>query len=138
MNQRKVSLIVFYNDKKEILLQNRLGIAKRIADRGFFGGKIEDGETPEIAIIRETKEELCFDLIDFKYIGNHKSIVDYHGSDLEVEAFIYISYIKNLDKFILQEGGGMEFFSIENAKKLDMVKNLDNFVLDIVEESLLN
>jgi len=30
----------------------------------------------------------------------------------------------------------MDFFSIESAKKLDMNKNFDNFILEIIEDKL--
>jgi mutator protein MutT len=56
---RNISVLVLYNDKKEILLQHRSKTAKRLPDYwGFFGGGIEVGETPEQALARELLEEL--------------------------------------------------------------------------------
>jgi len=63
MGIRRVALIVFYDDEKRILLQYRKGINSKFCEEwGYFGGGIENGETPEQAVIRETKEELDFDL----------------------------------------------------------------------------
>ena len=39
--------------------------------RGIIKGTMEDGETPEEAIIRETKEELGYDLVIDKYVISH-------------------------------------------------------------------
>ena len=59
MAVRNVSVLGLYNDKKEILLQHRSKDAKRLPDHwAFFGGGIENGETPEQALARESIEEL--------------------------------------------------------------------------------
>ena len=59
MAVRNVSVLGLYNDKKEILLQHRSKDAKRLPDHwAFFGGGIEQGETPEQALARESIEEL--------------------------------------------------------------------------------
>jgi 8-oxo-dGTP diphosphatase len=63
MKTRNVALIIFYDKDKRILLQDRRGISKLGAEWGFFGGEIENDETPEQAVVRETKEELCFERI---------------------------------------------------------------------------
>ena len=56
---RNVSVLGLYNDKKEILLQHRSKDAKRLPDHwAFFGGGLEQGETPEQAMARESIEEL--------------------------------------------------------------------------------
>ena len=59
MAVRNVYVLGLYNDKKEILLQHRSKDAKRLPDHwAFFGGGIEQGETPEQALARESIEEL--------------------------------------------------------------------------------
>lgn len=61
-NKREVSLLIPYKIKKgEILvyLQKRTKDAKRLPDYfGFFGGGIEEDESPEQAFRREMQEEL--------------------------------------------------------------------------------
>ena len=60
---RNVSIIILYDEKKRMLLQHRDENAERLPGYwAFFGGGMNEGETPEQAVIRETKEELDYDL----------------------------------------------------------------------------
>ena len=137
MEGRRVAIIIFYDDKKRILLQERKTISKTKRakcgeDWGFFGGGIEKGETPEQAVVRETKEELEFNLKDFEYIGNFKNTI----KDFFVDRHIFVSSLKdNLSKFVLHEGDQMKLFSISGARKLKMVPG-DDGVLDLVDKHL--
>lgn len=54
-----------FNEKGEILLQRRGGSGKW----GFPGGAIELGETPQMAAIREAKEETGLDVEVNNFIG---------------------------------------------------------------------
>ena len=67
--RRDVSLIILYNKDKRMLLQHRAKDAPRAPDFwAFFGGGIDEGETPEEALVRESMEELhwqhtCLEII---------------------------------------------------------------------------
>jgi 8-oxo-dGTP diphosphatase len=118
MKIRKVALIVFYDEDKRILLQDRRGISKFGEEWGFFGGEMEEGETPEQAIIREMKEELNFDLKEYEYFGKYS----YKIKNLFVKGTVFISPLKNnLSNFEQKEGKNMKLFSLEEAEKLKMV-----------------
>jgi mutator protein MutT len=133
MKIRRVALIVFYGDKKRILLQDRRGISKLGEDYGFFGGEIEQGETPEQAVVRETKEELCFDLKEYKYVGEYSYEIEesqkkkFANFDFDsVLCKVFIAPLKNnLSKFKLKEGKKMKLFSLDEAEKLKMVSKGD-------------
>jgi 8-oxo-dGTP diphosphatase len=113
---RNVSVIIFYDDKKRVLLQNRKGIDVRGIEWGFFGGGIEKGETPEQAIVRETKEELGFALKDFIFIKNYRNESD---GDL----FVFISKLgNNMSKFRQMEGKSMQLFTPEEAENIKLSK----------------
>ena len=119
MNGRKVALIIFYDKSNRILLQDRRKISKRGEEWGFFGGGIEEGETPEQALIRETKEELGYDLKEFEYIGNYKNTLD---DGFTIDRYIFVSPLKDkASKFQLYEGEGMQLFSISEAIKLKRI-----------------
>jgi len=61
--RRNVSVILLTNEEGKFLVQHRAKDAKRKPNVwGFFGGGIEEHETPLEAVIRETQEELCYTL----------------------------------------------------------------------------
>jgi len=118
---RSVSLIVFYDEKGRILLQDRTSISKAGEEWGFFGGGIEEGETPREAVIRETKEELSIDLDDFEFLGEHRHVYP-EGNSLT--SYVFISPLKdNMRKFKLMEGDGMRMFEIKGAKEMNLGKS---------------
>jgi len=128
---REISLIIFFDKEKRILLQDRKAIAKYGEEWGFFGGGIEPGETKEQALIRETKEELSIELSDYKYIGTVP--IDFPDEGVYVEGNIFIASLKDRRSQMDQkEGEGMRMFSIAEARKLKMVSG-DLKVLDLLE-----
>ena len=132
MTGRKVALIVFYDEENKILLQDRRKISKRGEEWGFFGGGIEDGETPEQAVVRETEEELGYKLVNFEYIGNYKNTIDGYT----IDRHIFVSPLEDkLSKFTLYEGEQMQLFAINEAKKLKMISG-DEDALDLVGKYL--
>ena len=133
METRKVALIIFYDNKKRILLQDRKGISKIGEEWGFFGGGIEEGESPEETIIREVKEELDFDLKNPKFIGVDKNQVN-EEKIVERHTFIF-PLEENLSKFKQIEGDNMQLFTLEDAKKLKMVPG-DELVIQRLERVL--
>jgi len=120
MKTRRVAVVIFYNDKNQILLQDRTGYRRPGENYGFFGGGIENDETPEEALVREIKEELDYEISDFKFLG----VFSGKSDDLEVTMFTFISKINDLSKFKQKEGIGMKFVDIhaaENLAKKDML-----------------
>ncbi len=120
---RRVSLIIFYNRNK-ILLQYRGDFKKSFGEEwGFFGGKIEKGETPEQALLRETKEELDYNLKkdEYKFIGEITTRESRGRYDISSHKFVYISPLKNkLSLFTQHEGSRMQLFSLEECLSLKM------------------
>ena len=133
MKHRRVALIVFYDDQKRILLQDREGISKIGEKWGYFGGEIEPDETPEEAVVRETKEELNFDLHNYEFIGVFSNQVT---DELTVERHVFISPLKdNLSKFKQLEGKKMRLFTLEDAKKVKSVRG-DDLVIQALDKIL--
>jgi mutator protein MutT len=132
MRERKVSIIVFYDEQKRILLQKRSPNAHGV-EWGFFGGGIDAGETPEQAVVRETKEELGHDLHDYRKTGTFRH---QHNPDFLVELHVFVAPLCDyLDTFVLGEGEGMRLFSFEEAFKLKMYPK-DDEILKAVQKVL--
>ena len=63
MAGRNVSVLILYNNESKILLQHRTKDAPTFPDYwAFFGGGIEEGESAEQAVKRESLEELGYEL----------------------------------------------------------------------------
>ena len=107
-NLKIVVSIALINNENEILLSKR---PKKKHLSGFWefpGGKVEEGETPEKALIREVKEELDIDI-------NNKCI-----APLSFSEFDYNNFQLLLLLYICRRWDG-EPMSMEN-NKLEWVK----------------
>lgn len=112
------ALLFILNSKGEVLIQDRRGYKK--PDWGYFGGSIEEGETPLGAVIREAKEELNLNLQeeDLSYLGE---FLETHFKDIDGdEGTIQHFYLYKTDQehFEDLEAKGAHWFSFEKAKEL--------------------
>ena len=59
---------------KKYVLQLRDNKPKLLASGkwSLFGGEINEGEAPEVGIVREIKEELCLSPENFRFLWNYK------------------------------------------------------------------
>ena len=69
----------------------------------LVGGGIDEGESPELGLIREAKEEVSYDLKEFKLITKTKGL---QGEDV----WVYVTFVDKDEepKFILGPGEGQE------------------------------
>ncbi len=134
MKLHRVSLIIFYDSAKRILLQDRRGISKTGEEWGYFGGHIEKGETPENALLRETKEELGFDLTGYNYafLGRFTDST----KDFTIDRHVYIAPMPPRAQLKLAEGRKMRLFTLEQALGLKMVSEGDKEVLRKLGETI--
>ena len=87
-NLKVVVSIALINNENEILLSKR---PKKKHLSGFWefpGGKVEEGETPEKALIREVKEELNIDINDKCIAPLSFSEFDYNNFQLLLLLYI--------------------------------------------------
>jgi mutator protein MutT len=68
MKEREVACVVFYDKQNRLLIQDRRKISKQGEQYGWFGGGMEQGETPEQTLTRELNEELGQNITNFKFL----------------------------------------------------------------------
>lgn len=115
--KRNLALIILLNAQREFLLQLR-GKNAEIAPNiwSFFGGGIENGETPEAALCREIKEELEYQPKNPKLFLTQE--YDFGGNT--GAKYVFIDKYDPSQKLHQHEGEAMGWFSHEESKKLDM------------------
>lgn len=83
----------------------------------LVGGGIEEGETPEQALLREVKEEVSYDLKEYKFITKKTGSL---GEDV----WVYVTFVDKdqESKFIHGpgEGQGIDWFTLDEASTLKL------------------
>ncbi len=119
--------ILFYDSNGNILLQNRKGISKWGEEYHFFGGHVEDNETPEQALKREIKEELGIELEGHKLFKKWTHYSKQAGCNYET--FVYIAPMPKLEG-LKAEDGKLEILRFKDAEKFNMI----NGYVDLIKE----
>ncbi len=127
-HKRNVSILIPYKiaNKKEI----SIFLQKREKDRkvlpgyfAFFGGKIEDGETPEKAMEREIREEMSFTPKGYAFF------LKYDFTDWSANVYC-LKVNNNFEKEIkIQEGECGKFFSEKEISLETMIADHDRSIL---------
>ncbi len=110
--------VILINDDKRILLQHRDEKNRWNQDVwSEFGGQIKKGETPEIAVKRELKEELGIELTDLKFFKKY----DLKRKKGIYEAFFFTASL-NTSVYDLKsqqtEGRDLSLFTFQETKNL--------------------
>lgn len=118
---RDLASLALYDAKGRILMQHRSKTARRMPDHwGFFGGGIEEGETPLQAMLREISEELEYvpsdPVLIFKkrYESSHR--VD--GTSEYGTSFVYTELYDESQKLIQHEGQALGWFFPDETEHL--------------------
>ena len=78
----------------------------------FLGGGVDNNETEEEALLREIKEEIDYELKDYKKIK--ELFIEKLGKRVFYEGKIEV----DIDKLILREGEKIKFFTYEETKSI--------------------
>jgi 8-oxo-dGTP diphosphatase len=105
MKQRGAS-IIFLNDQNEVLLFLRDDFPAIQCPNMWDlpGGKIEDDETPEACIVREMREEIGIDLVEFQLFER------YEFPD-RTEFTFWKRENLDIERLVLTEGQALRWFS---------------------------
>lgn len=128
---KDVSLIILYDDKKRILIQDRDKHAPTYPNYwSFFGGQIEKGESPVNGAKREAFEELEVELKNPKLF--HEEFVELQG--VKMHCYYFIEKISDKGAIILHEGKGMGWFNTKEIRNMVVTPLVRNIVERIEKE----
>ena len=80
----------------------------------FPGGKIEDGETPEEALVREIREELAVEI----EVGEHLITVEHDAPECHLSMQCFFCTIKS-GEIVLKEHEAARWLTLEHIKDVD-------------------
>lgn len=122
--------IIFINSNNEILLLLRDDVPNILFPNKWDipGGRIEEGETPDVAIRREIKEELGLEgLNEIKLFKIYKTE--------NLTDFIFWKRLDlNTDEIILNEGQKIQYFSLDEIRKMKLAFNYNQVVEEFFKE----
>lgn len=132
---KKIAAIIFENDSGELLLylrDNKPDIP--FPDHwDLFGGHIEEGETPEQALVREVKEELGIELKNYKFFRIYECLT---GDAYPNIKYIYSGKINiPLEEITLFEGVRPAWFKKDEISQIKFANILRQVVMDYIQES---
>lgn len=134
---KEIAAIILENDKGEFLLYLR----DNKPDIPFpnhwdlIGGHVEEGETPEEALVREVKEELDIDLTDYTFYKKYECLT---GDAYENIKYIYSGKINlPIEEVTLLEGVRPQYFSKSEIPNVRFANILKSIVMDYISDSSL-
>jgi len=134
---KQIAAIILENDKGEILLYLR----DNKPDIPFpnhwdlIGGHVEEGETPEEALLREVKEELDINLTDYTFYKKYECLT---GDAYENIKYIYSGKINlPIEEVTLLEGVRPQYFSKSEIPNVRFANILKSIVMDYISDSNL-
>jgi 8-oxo-dGTP diphosphatase len=129
---KKISAIILENDKGELLLalrDNKPGIPFP-NHWDLIGGHVEEGETPEEALVREVKEELDIDLKEFSFYKKYECLTDDAYENIK---YIYTGKINiPIEEVTLLEGERPQYFSPEEIPDLKFANIIKSIIMDYI------
>lgn len=132
---KTIAAIILENDKGEFLL------ALRDSKPGIpfpnhwdlIGGHVEEGETPEQALVREYKEELDLDLKEYTF---YKKVECLKGDAYDNIKYIYSGKINiPIEEITLLEGERPQYFSREEIPNVKFANIIKTIVMDYIRDN---
>ena len=127
---QKIAAIILENDKGEFLLALRDNKSWIPFPNHWdlIGGHVEEGETPEEALIREVKEELDIELTGYTF---YQEFVCLEGDAFENIKYIYTGKINiPIEEITLYEGQRAQYFTKEQIPDVKFANIIKSVVLD--------
>ncbi len=134
---KKIAAIILENPEGQLLFykrDNKPGIPFP-GHWDLIGGHVEEGETPEEALVREIKEELGINVINISFFKEYLCVDGdaYHNIKYIFKAIIDIP----VDEITLLEGDYPQYFSKNEIKSIKFANILKNIVMDYLQENTI-
>jgi mutator protein MutT len=127
-SHRDIAIIILVDKDHKILLQHRAHDAWIFPDHwGFFGGGVETGETSEIAVKRETQEEIGYALSNPQLVLT----TEFEGEKNFVTMYIFIEKYDGQQPIVLGEGQNYGWYSLAELSKLKLSPHVPNILKQI-------
>jgi 8-oxo-dGTP diphosphatase len=129
---RKIAAIILENDNGEFLLALRDNKSWIPFPNHWdlIGGHVEEGETPEEALIREFKEELGLELKDYQF---YKEFECTKGDAFENIKYIYSGRINvPIEEITLYEGQYARYFKKEEIPDINLANIIKSILLEYI------
>jgi 8-oxo-dGTP diphosphatase len=130
---KEIAAIILENDRGEFLLALRDNKSWIPFPHHWdlIGGHVEEGETPEEALIREVKEELDIDLKEYTF---YKRVECLYGDAYDNIKYIYTGRINlPIEEITLLEGERARYFSKEEIPGVKFANIIKSIVMDYIE-----
>ena len=131
---KEIAAIILENDKGEFLLALRDDKAWIPFPNHWdlIGGHVEDGETPEEALVREVKEELNIDIKEYTFYKKYECLT---GDAYENTKYIYSGKINiPIEEVTLLEGQRPQYFSKEEIPHVKFANIIKSIVMDYIKD----
>jgi len=128
--KRKGTSIIFVNDQQQVLLLLR-DDTPTIPYPNMWdvpGGHVDAGETPELCIVREMKEEMDLTLEDFERF----SIMEFAD---RVEVTFWKRADLDIEKIDLREGQRLKWFTEFEARNTKLAYGFNEIIDDFFKKS---
>jgi 8-oxo-dGTP diphosphatase len=114
----RVVIIILYDEDSRILLQQRTDDALYMPGMwAYFGGSIDEGESPEEAVRRETLEEVNYNLIAPVLLLEQGFILH----DMSAYMHVYVEKLSiNRNTLVLNEGKDWGWYNFEELPAKQM------------------
>ena len=135
---KQIAAIILENDKGEFLLALRDNKSWIPFPNHWdlIGGHVEDGETPEEALVREVKEELDIDIREYTFF---KKFECFSGDAYDNIKYIYTGKINiPIGEVTLLEGQRAQYFTREEIAGLKFANIIQSIVLEYINHSRSN
>ena len=135
---KQIAAIILENDKGDFLLALRDNKSWIPFPNHWdlIGGHVEEGETPEEALVREVKEELDIDLMEYTF---YKKVECFSGDAYDNIKYIYTGKINiPIGEVTLLEGQRAQYFTREEIAGLKFANIIQSIVLEYINHSRSN